>query len=442
MHLTAAQYAFLMDLSKTIPRTFAATEDEILEDEKLEAQLPAPLPTAISTKLPVEKSEHHESETVDLFPELAKVAINEQGEKVPLFSKLEFSFAVKTIYLEIYTDHAFSIDTLKSNSLARFSLNETDIKYKMVSNGSMEAEVLLRSFVSVNLPNATYLLIESTFFPQTVHDTRPENETCFREIIPASKEKGFQLMASYAMSGGSDKNAVANVTVDTPSLIFSLDPLFAMLDFAMTPFRTDAGAQGPVEVDNLNAADNAQTVSESQTTGSLAFRVNIVAASIKLLADPTRTDSEAIVLSIRQVQLAQQGTLVLSVDHLGIFLCKMDKQKETARILDDFDINLSMDNRQENGGRNSSIELDVQMIILRLSNRDVGLVSSIVSRAIELSSSGAERPKDLAKVDELAAPNATGKQDQGKQQRRVSTPARPDQAELIVTRETVSYLSL
>ena len=150
MHLTAQQYAFLLDLSKLVPRTFATTDEEAIEDGDLDAQVSSaaspvrgasPESTAVSQKAAQE-------ETVDLFPELAKVAINEQGETVQLFSKLEFAFTVTTVYLELFTKDAITQADLKNHSLARFSLNEADIKYKMVSNGSMEAEVLLRSFVS------------------------------------------------------------------------------------------------------------------------------------------------------------------------------------------------------------------------------------------------------------------------------------------------------
>jgi vacuolar protein sorting-associated protein 13A/C len=151
MHLTAQQYAFLLDLSKLVPQTFATTEEEAIEDGDLDAQVSShtspvrgtsPESTALSQKAA------QEEETVDLFPELAKVAVNEQGETVQLFSKLEFAFTVTTVYLELFTKDAFTQADLKNHSLARFSLNEADIKYKMVSNGSMEAEVLLRSFVS------------------------------------------------------------------------------------------------------------------------------------------------------------------------------------------------------------------------------------------------------------------------------------------------------
>lgn len=151
MHLTARQYAFLLDLSRTVPRTFVTTEQEATEDEDLDGQVSANnTPARIKSPSPGESKELEEqSQTVDLYPELARVAVNENGEEVPLFSKLELSFVCKTVYLELFDRNALRQQTLKKHSLVRFSLNETDVKYKMVSNGSMEAEVLLRSFVSL-----------------------------------------------------------------------------------------------------------------------------------------------------------------------------------------------------------------------------------------------------------------------------------------------------
>jgi vacuolar protein sorting-associated protein 13A/C len=247
-------------------------------------------------------------------------------------------------------------------------------------------------------------------------------------------------MISYAVTGGSESSSVANITVDTPSVIFSLDPLFAMLDFASAPFKDSAatttdssnGARDPEE-----GQDTAATPSASQ---GLAFRVNVVQASVKLLADPSRSDSEAIVLSIRQVQLAQQGTLVLSVDHMGIFLCKMDKQKETIRILDDFDLNLSMDNRADNGSQNSSIELDLQALVLRLSMRDITLATSIVSRAIELSGASTSNKEDK-QIEQPRRPVEAKRVSQvsTNARRRASAPQQP-KAELLATRESVRIL--
>ena len=251
-------------------------------------------------------------------------------------------------------------------------------------------------------------------------------------------------MVSYTMSGGSERSAMANVTIDTPSLIFSLDPLFALLKFVTTPVPASLQGQQPDSSNKLISEDDMKGPAEAPPN-PLAYRVNIVAASVKLLADPTRPDSEAIVLSIRQIQMAQQGTLVLSIDHLGMFLCNMDEPKDKARILDDFDLNLSMDNRHSHGKSSMSIELDVQAIILRISNRDVFLVTSIVSKAIELSNSEpkVDQPKSAAQANgkprSLARANPTAVVSRGKTATNGAraTPA-PDRAQLILTRESVS----
>jgi vacuolar protein sorting-associated protein 13A/C len=253
-------------------------------------------------------------------------------------------------------------------------------------------------------------------------------------------------MVSYTVSGGADRSSVANVTVDTPSLIFSLDPLFAMLDFASYPFKNAPSApQSDLEtIQQVDIDGNSPVESGSAEQGKLAFRVNVVQASIKLLADPSRHDSEAIVLGIKQVQMAQQGTFVLSVDHLGIFLCRMDRETESVRILDDFDLNLSMDNRSEDGSQSSSIELDVQPLVLRLSNRDVILVSSIVSRAIELSGNDNDKKEDTptendsrALVKRRPSEVQTASSAATKSRRRASSAAVKQKAEVLVTRESV-----
>lgn len=261
-------------------------------------------------------------------------------------------------------------------------------------------------------------------------------------------------MVSYTVSGGSDRSSVANVTVDTPSIIFSLDPLFALLNFAKFPFADDA--QAPAEISSEDTDTDATQVAQAASKdndsdkGTLAFRVNIVQSSVKLLADPLRSDSEAIVLSIRQIQMAQQGTFVLSVDHLGIFLCKMDKQDETIRILDDFDLNLSMDNRSEDGSQNTSIELDIQPLVLRLSNRDIVLVSGIVTRAVELSGSGDKPSKQGSDTQQDSQPsnkrpaqtqNLRNSTSAASVARRRSSSAKRPKAEVLLTKETVCDLT-
>lgn len=291
MNLTQTQYGFVINLLQTIPRAFALVDDEDLEDS-----LPA-----LDVEVPAPSTDGHadSAETVDLMPELSSVARAADGHIIQLQSSLELTFTVGTIYLEVFDAKAWSKETLKDASLARFSLNSTGLKYKMLSNGSMEAELVVRSF--------------------TVHDTRTTIQTKFREIIPATSHSGHQFMANYTQSGGSDKSSVANITVDSPKVIFSLDPLFALLDFTMSAFPSTPNPTPTLEVED----GEPDTPLPSDSAATFAFRVNIVSPTVIMLDDPTKADTEAVVLSINQVQMSQQGTLALTATTIGMFLCKV-----------------------------------------------------------------------------------------------------------------------
>ncbi|GAA6031882.1 hypothetical protein JCM8097_003317 [Rhodosporidiobolus ruineniae] len=432
MKLTQAQYGLLIHLAQTIPSAFALSDADLDETAVLEhTQMPALPATKKELEDDVPKEDDKVPESVDLLPELSRVGKGPDGETVRLRSNLELQFAVKTVYLELFTEAATTVDSLEEASLARFSLNDTNVKYKMLSNSSMEAEVAIRSF--------------------TVHDTRPARLTKFREIIPATKHSGHQFMVHYTQSGGADKSAIANVTVDSPKVIFSLDPVFALLDFFTSAFQQtkailpdDDESEDDVD-EGLKEADE-QKVDNKADGGSFAFRVNVVAPTIILLEDPGKADSEAVVLSLAQVQMSQQGTLALTVAQMGMFLCRMDKPKENIRVLDDLDITLSMDSRADGGRQVTSIDIGVQPLILRVSLRDIFLINSIINRAIELSNRNAPPP---APEEEPAAPTlevvpsgrsrAKSNASRRKSQSGLSKPNKQEllKAQVIVTKETL-----
>lgn len=303
MNLTQAQYGFLVMLSQTIPRAFGSDLEEDEEDGEEEIEEAATRPALVTDTalLP---------ETVDLSPELSTVALRSDGVEIMLRSSLELVFSVGTVYLEIFTPSALDPDNLLSSSLAKFSLNETGVKYKMLSNGSMEAEVVVRSF--------------------TVHDTRTSRATKFREIIPATSHSGHQFMISYTQSGGIDQSSFANVTIDSPKVIFSLDPVFALLDYFTSAFPPTPATLPVEEEEELSLVAPAVPAPGGKT---FAFRLNVVAPTIILLDDPDKANSEAIILSISQVQLSQQGTLALNVSKIGMFLCKVSRTRFVANLV-------------------------------------------------------------------------------------------------------------
>lgn len=317
--LTEQQYGFVMALTQSIPRAFITGEEDD-EDAKDALSISSASTKQQPAQAPPQTPRPDET-SVDMLPELGTVA-HSGDQDIPMHTSLDLLFSVKTVNLELFTSAATAQESLHNASLAKFAVHGSEVKLKMLSDSALEAEVALKSF--------------------TVTDTRPDKDTKFREIIPAVRHDGHQFMLSYTMSGGTDRSALALVTVDSPKVIFSLDPLFALLDFFMSAFK-----EGEQQMNNEDAKSKALTkgtesaakktggalppkqtqaqqpadLNQPQAEATLAFRVNVVDPTIILLAAPERHDSEAIVLSIKQILMSQQGILALKVDQFGMFMC-------------------------------------------------------------------------------------------------------------------------
>jgi vacuolar protein sorting-associated protein 13A/C len=185
------------------------------------------------------------------------------------------------VKLHLYGSGATSDANRKEHGIARFALNGTTLRFKMLSNGAQEAQVILKSF--------------------TMSNTKP-GPTKFREIIPAAKHDRNQFMVLYTSSGGSDDSALAIVTVDSPEIIFALDPLFALANF----FTSTPPSSAPEEVSQIQAQSGELEQQPAQQGFKLDFRVDLHDISVNVLEDDTRLDSRAISLSIRQILLSQQ----------------------------------------------------------------------------------------------------------------------------------------
>lgn len=135
-------------------------------------------------------------------------------------------------------------------------------------------------------------------------------------------------------------------------------------------------------------------------------------------------------------------------DKLANIRVQMDKPKETIRVLDNFDITLSLDSRADNGQQFSNIDIGIEQLVLRVSFRDILLINSILNRAIELSNrTPPEIPEEPARPPVQPHPNATSSRKavtrsrSDPARRSISSRRRPSNAALkpqvIVTKETV-----
>jgi len=224
---------------------------------------------------------------VDLEPELNV----HDGPATIIYPTVDLELKVNIVKLQLYDGNATSESNLDSCAIARFALNDNVVRFKMLSSGAGEAEVVLKSF--------------------TVKNTRPGN-TKFREIIPAAKHDRNQFMVLFTMSGGADSSSLAVVTIDSPKVIFTLDPIFALLDFFTSAFpptpplkdgEDDQGTRSKAIATTKSKSASAQDTSQPP---NFAFRVDMHDVAVTVLESDADANSQAISLGIQQILMSQQ----------------------------------------------------------------------------------------------------------------------------------------
>jgi vacuolar protein sorting-associated protein 13A/C len=156
----------------------------------------------------------------------------------------------------------------------------------MLPDGALEAELVLKSF--------------------TIENTRAGGSK-FREIIPAARHDRNQFMLLYTASGGTSGSSMAIVTVDSPKVIFAMDPLFALLDF-FTSTPDEKGAS------TIAIADNAvEAPPRVDSYAGFNLRLDLHDVSVSVLESDSDPATQAIQLTIRQLLMSQQvgDTLVI-----------------------------------------------------------------------------------------------------------------------------------
>ncbi|KAI9798111.1 MAG: hypothetical protein M1835_004200 [Candelina submexicana] len=423
LRISQTQLKLLLQLSKTVPAAFATDPEQNEEDVAREL----PKSTVRPAKAVMEKEKELQDNKVEDSPKIQGPELGMGDDK---WTKLDLVFKVGMIGLEfIFSKEGEPVGDVEAASLSRFSLNDTNIKLRMISDGGLESELLIQSF--------------------TIRDSRTKETNKFRKIMSLiNNDVKQQFQASVSISGGKKKNLIAILSIDSPRIIMALDYLFAIQSFIMSGLAGDeptpieqGGDIAAIEDSDSAADEDAAAVTkqpkkyqgQSNEGMSISYRVNVVDSQIILIANPTIGSSEAIVLGTKQVLLSQQNSFTLQVSKVGMFLCRMDQfDTSRLRILDDFTVQVSMDTRSKgNQSSMTSINIDIEPLVLRLSLRDILLALQIVNKASEMSSKN-EKPEDPEpkKIKEVkaAASEAPGK-------RRASTTARKT-SNSIATRKT------
>jgi vacuolar protein sorting-associated protein 13A/C len=193
---------------------------------------------------------------------------------------LDLVVAVNAVKLHLYDVLTFSELDLKDHGIARFMLNDNTLRFKLLSDGASEAQIVLRSF--------------------TINNTRP-GHTKYREIIPAAQHHRNQFMLLYTTSGGSNSTSLAVLTVDSPRVIFAIDPVISLLNFFTSAFHNTAPPPSPTESISEHYDHNVQ-----DGHGRTDLRVDLHDVSLSILENEADFETRAICLYISQVSLSQQ----------------------------------------------------------------------------------------------------------------------------------------
>lgn len=352
MKLTERQYIFLMEAINMFSRVFTNPSEEE-EQSNLDKGTVANLSNTsnahgreMSNKKPSEMNSY-ENNTNDL-------------------PRIRLTLNTETIGLEIFNDNNGETKNIQEPpSLAKFALNNTDVKLNMLKDNSITVNLITRSL--------------------TVDDTRPGVNSKFKHIVPVIKE-GHQFELQLDLKEPDPvRSGLVIVTVNDPKIILSLDHAFFLRDFFTAPFNDKA------QTASTNQGNSGSNATEEQPQGmELSYLLNVKNAEFVLLANPDRADSEAVVLSTDELMITQQARTSFVAKQMGMFLCRMDmRKKSTLRFIQPFDVNLSMNgnSKNEQGGLLTDLVINIDPLVLRLSYRDAMLVTDIFSRAYELYSS-------------------------------------------------------
>ena len=383
----------MLELSKTIPGAFA-TDAEQQELEAMES-----LPSSVTEP------------TREATPRVAQALQSPEGtsiddENKETWVRLDMIFKVDSVGLElILANDNQPVGRLEDSSLSEFSLNDTRVKLRMLTDGSLESELLIHSF--------------------SIRDSRKQDSNKFRNIMSLiNNDVQQQFMASVSMSPGPEKHLIAMLTIDSPRIMFALDYLSALQSFSQSAFASEEPeevveeeSETPEESEtgSVTAASSDKAITEvpsGEAAGAsmtVSFRVNLVDAQVIMVANPTIPHSEAIVLGTKEVLISHQNVSTLQIQKVGMFLCRMDKfETSRLRILDDFTLEMSVDSRaQEKGSALTSIEVHLEPLVLRLSLRDILMAIQIVNKASEMRAQNAQQIEGGDDEEDHPTPRAT-----------------------------------
>lgn len=383
MALTERQYKSLLETWEFIQKEFLTADPPTTNNATEETLNPSDGYAAALSR----SSSHSQLSNASSSPQADVPSIKQVANKI----NLDLVIKLNTVYLELLTGEDTEIQDKEKHMLSRLAFDGICMKLQNMSNESMLMEVGIQSI--------------------SFADTRSQSKSKFREILPANTLDGPQFQFKLWSYKDDDQDATPvmdmKITVDSPKIVLSLDYLFLLKDFFMGPFMviepTEAQKYAQSygqERDKKDAANVKQLSSQNQTPPTvIKYNINIIDLRVLCLANPENAASEAVILSFNQLTVIQQANLEVHLDGIGMVLCRMDNIAEsTMHFVEEFNVLLSMETAATSTVHHlTTIKLNVEPIILRLSYQDAMLISTIANKVIAL----------MGSPDQSAAPKPT-----------------------------------
>lgn len=159
LKITEAQMKFMLELSRSIPEAFAMQPDDQIQDDVVQE-----LPDATTDGAKALLQDAPSDEKIEQNSDLPTHQGPELGNASSTNTKLDLAFKVGTVGLELISGKLDQpIGDTAAASLSTFALNEASVKLRMVTDGSIESELLVQSF--------------------SISDTRTHEKNKFRKIM-------------------------------------------------------------------------------------------------------------------------------------------------------------------------------------------------------------------------------------------------------------------
>jgi vacuolar protein sorting-associated protein 13A/C len=305
--------------------------------------------------------------------------------------KFDMLLKIPRAGLEVFTNG--------TDSLGRLSIVNVEYRQNTRANGTSWSELIVEDF------SAT--------------DTRTSISTFHREVIPRIADDKKKLLIEY--SSNVERFSTLLVTIDSPQVLFIPD--FA---FALQTFFVDGYSKSRLKKDATKTVSSLTAIPEDEAVEAVpeipenrfSFRVNVVDAELIVLRDSAVEATDAILISIEQLVLAQESILSLAIGQMGMCLFNMTKRESTIlHLVQAFDMTFILDSRSPSPDQKQLVlSLEVaDSILLRVSYHDLMVLLDTLQRITELSSKSAPAPSQpaLSRVHSAASQlNITPAKDQ------------------------------